>query len=211
MRFERTNVYNFEGALRGMRNPLDSWDKSDSGINAAGEYEIGPADLALAQRLISGGTEHRKFMRQIFVTVDITAPIYWWSEYDTYKVGTTANSRSTMHTLSKYPITEEMFERDPDSEYGAYWDAVIPMLEELRLKYRETGDYKYFRLLKQRLPSSFLQMRTCTMNYENVRSIVGQRRNHRLIEWSRDFIKWAEGLPYSKELIFFEKGRENES
>ena len=150
MRFERTSVFNFENALRGMRNPLDSWAKSDSEILPDGNYSIGEADLNLAQRLIKGGSEHRKFMRQIFVSVDITAPIYWWSEFDTYKVGTAANSRSTMHTLSKYPISEDMFERDEDNEFEDYWNFIIPSLESLRLKYKETNDYAYFRLLKQR-------------------------------------------------------------
>ena len=208
MNFEKTQVFNFEGALRGMRNPLDSWSKSDSRMTENG-YEIGAADLGLAQRLILAGNEHRKFLRQIFVTVDITAPIYWWSEFDTYKVGTTANSRSTMHTLSKYPISIEMFERDEDETDTSYWDAVIPMLESLRLAYKETSDYRLFRQLKQRLPSAFLQMRTVTMNYENVRAIIGQRRHHRLREWNTDFIGWAKSLPYADELLFLGQDKDD--
>ena len=185
-----------------MRNPLDSWAKSDSEALPDGTYRIGEADLNLAQRLIKGGSEHRKFMRQIFVSVDITAPIYWWSEFDTYKVATAANSRSTMHTLSKYPISGDMFERDEDSEFSDYWDFIIPSLENLRLKYKETNDYAYFRLLKQRLPSSFLQMRTVTMNYENLLSMIAQREHHRLREWKTDFIAWTKTLPYAEELLY---------
>lgn len=209
MKFERTSVFNFENALRGMRNPLDSWAKSDSEWDGD-DYKIGEADIGLAQRLILAGNEHRKFMRQIFVSVDITAPIYWWSEFDTYKVGTTANSRSTMHTLSKYPISKEMFETDENELLTGYWDAVIPMLEELRTKYKETNDYAYFRMLKQRLPSSFLQMRTVTMSYENVRAIVGQRLHHRLREWNTDFISWVHTLPYAEELIFLGQEKKDE-
>ena len=194
MKFERTSVCNVENALRGMRNPLDSWAKSDSRYEN-GVYVIGEADMNLCRRLISGGSEHRKFLRQIFVSVDITAPLYWWSEFDTYKVGTAANSRSTMHTLSKYPINTDMFEIDgsPDTPY---WNFVVGELEKLRLKYLETKDYSYFRLLKQQLPSSFLQMRTVSLNYENIINIRSQRRNHRLREWSEDFMRWTDSLPY---------------
>jgi len=193
-----------------MRNPLDSWAKSDSEILPDGNYSIGEADLNLAQRLIKGGSEHRKFMRQIFVSVDITAPIYWWSEFDTYKVGTAANSRSTMHTLSKYPISEDMFERDEDNEFEDYWNFIIPSLESLRLKYKETNDYAYFRLLKQRLPSSFLQMRTVTLNYENLLSMIGQREHHRLREWNTDFIAWTKTLPYADELLYCLKDKNSD-
>lgn len=199
MKFEKTEVYGFESALRGMRNPLNSWDRSDSRWDGD-RYVIGEADMALCRRLITGGTEHRKFLRQIFVSVDITAPIYWWSEYDTYKVGTVANSTSTMHTLSKFPIDRSMFELDPDAPEG--WNAVISALEELRCKYNETKDYRYFRAMKQLLPSSFRQTRTCTMNYETLRAMIAQRRNHRLCEWSEDFIAWTHSLPYAKELLY---------
>lgn len=204
MKFERTAVFNLENALRGMRNPLNSWARSDSEWDGD-DYVIGENDLSLAKRLISGGTEHRKFLRQIFISVDITAPIYWWSEYDTYKVATTANSTSTMHTLSKFPICRDMFETDDMPEEDAYWDAVIAHLEGLRVKYNETKDYRYFRLMKQELPSSFRQTRTCTLNYETVRSMVRQRKNHRLKEWSTDFIAWAKTLPYADEMLFEEE------
>ncbi len=198
MKFEKTEVYGFEGALRGMRNPLNSWAKSDSGF-VDGIYVIGENDMGLAQRLIDGGSEHRKFMRQIFVSVDITAPIYWWSEFDTYKVGTAANSTSTMHTLSKFPICKEMFELDEGA--GVAWDTVIAALEDLRIKYNETKDYAYFRAMKQLLPSSFRQTRTVTLNYEVLRGMYGQRRHHRLKEWSQDFTAWVKSLPYAAEMI----------
>lgn len=199
MKFESTEVYGFEGALRGMRNPLNSWDRSDSRYED-GKYIIGQADLGLCRRLIEGGTEHRKFLRQIFVSVDITAPIYWWSEYDTYKVGTVANSTSTMHTLSKFPISREMFELDEDVPEA--WDTVIAALEQLRVTYNETKDYRYFRAMKQLLPTSFRQTRTCTMSYETLRAMIRQRKNHRLTEWSVDFIAWTKTLPYAEELLY---------
>ena len=171
MKFENTAVYNIDNALRGMRNAFSSWKRSDSAWRD-GEYVIGEADLTLAKKLIVGGSEHRKFLRQIFVSVDITAPLYWWSEFDTYKVGTAANSTSTMHTLSKSPITPEMFEHDTppiDSDTFAacdtsfagdtsvagdaeFWAQEAGRLEEIRLKFNETKDYRYFRALKQRLP-----------------------------------------------------------
>ena len=208
MKFEHTSVYNIENALRGMRNPLNSWAKSDSAFNEDGEYIVGENDLGLAGRLISGGTEHRKFLRQIFVCVDITAPIYWWSEFDTYKVGTAANSTSTMHTLSKFPINKDMFETDPIDSEDPYWDAVIAHLEMLRQKYNETKDYAWFRCMKQELPSSFRQTRTVTLNYENVLAMIRQRKNHRLKEWREDFIAWTHTLPYSAEFFAGEYGED---
>ena len=201
MKFKNTAVYNIEGALRGMRNPLSSWERSDSGWRD-GVFVIGEADLILARKLIAGGTEHRKFMRQIFVSVDITAPIYWWSEFDTYKVGTAANSTSTMHTLAKHPITPDMFECDNPCIDGdeKYWRELCEDLELLRKKYNETKDYAYFRSLKQRLPSAFLQTRTVSLNYEVIVNMLRQRKNHRLREWSKDFTDWTKSLPY-QELI----------
>ena len=168
---------------------------------------IGYAYLTLAKKLIAGGTEHRKFLRQIFLSVDITAPLYWWSEFDTYKVGTAANSTSTMHTLAKQPITPEMFERDDPCIEGdeEYWQNLCAELEKLRQKYNETGDYAYFRALKQRLPTAFLQKRTVSMNYEVILNILRQRRNHRLREWARDFVAWARSLPYQELLTLPEK------
>ncbi len=197
MKFENTAVYNIDNALRGMRNPLSSWERSDS-VWRGGEFIVGDADMTLAKKLIAGGTEHRKFLRQIFVSVDITAPLYWWSEFDTYKVGTAANSTSTMHTLAKASITPDLFERDePPVEGDAeYWRDLCNRLEELRQKYNETKNYAYFRALKQRLPAAFMQKRTVSLNYEVVLNMLRQRRTHKLREWSRDFIAWTETLPY---------------
>lgn len=221
MKFENTEVFNFEGALRGMRNPMDSWDKLDSyyGINNHEWcYRIGEKDLDLAQRLIKGGSEHAKFMRQIFVSVDITAPRYWWSEFDTYKIGTTANSCSTMHKLTAYPITYEMFcfdgindldiENNLDDEllnYKIYdWiNNTLSLMEDIRIIGEETKQFKYKKIMKQILPEGFLQKRTVTLNYAVIRTMVQQRKNHRLKEWNTDFINWAKSLPYAEELIFF--------
>lgn len=280
MKFEHTEVFNFEGALRGMRNPLNSWAKSDSVFDiycshedfdvvdeSAGlwankalenvvcdndeenydkEYEeaydefhswlweegmtsigidhhyqaniIGPNDMGLAKRLIAAGTEHRKFLRQIFVSVDITAPLYWWKEADTYKVGTTANSTSTMHKLASTPITRGCFEMDDyctddlvigeeyvndklyDYTCDEFVDSIIQHLEELRQKYNETKDKRYWKELIRWLPNGWLQTRTVTMNYENLRSMYHQRKNHKLTEW-HSFCEWVESLPYAKDFI----------
>lgn len=228
MRFEETEVFNFEGAIRGMRNPKNSWEKSDSifaqkpvfnedsyFIKCKDIVSIGENDLELMQTLIKAGSEHRKFMRQIFVSVDITAPLYWWKEFDTYKVGTVANSTSTMHKLASTPITMDCFEmadfENVDIGLGLrvynYWDCLIRDLENLRQKYNETKDKRYWKELIRLLPESWLQKRTVTMNYENLLGICskGQRRNHKLTEWSVDFINWARTLPYAQELIFIDE------
>lgn len=204
MKFEHIETYNFDGAIRAMRNPLDSWNNSDSKkTDSFPFFEIGEKDLGLAQRLISGGTEHSKFMRQIFISIDITAPLYWWSEADTYKVGTVADSCSTMHTLSKYPITKEMFSFDGGVDIAdKTFEPMIKTIELLRQFYNGTKDYKYFRLMKQLLPSCFNQKRTWTANYAVLRTMYIQRRNHRLTEW-HDFCKMVESLPYAKELILY--------
>jgi hypothetical protein len=282
MEFKETRVMNFEGALRGMRNPLESWDKNDSyfgiideysdidydiatlwaekekpeyygehlgeyederidledkydqwlmtnGIltkdNTDGYYEVaflGPNDLSLAQRLIKAGSSHRKFMRQIFVSVDITAPIYFWKEFDKYQIGVTTNSTSTMHKLASTEINQwENFEIDDfstnvlipdikkvnagepitDMNMGYYVAIFMDMLEELRQKYLETKDKRYWKELIRWLPESWLQTRTVTMNYENLLSICKQREGHKLTEWSQ-FIEWVKTLPYANELIF---------
>ena len=250
MKFENTEVWGFEHAFRGMRNPMNSWNKSDSfyGCNNTinGEYKkcahcfeaiecnefkkqyvLGEKDIELAQKLIKGGPEHRKFLRQIMVSVDITAPIYWWKEFDTYKVGTTANSTSTMHKLASQPITIDCFEiddyqpeikckqliddgfpRNKKIEDGI--DYIIYMLEGLRQNYLDTKDKRYWKELIRWLPESWLQTRTVTMNYENLYSMIRQRRNHKLNEWSGkdndnlpNFISWVKTLPYSKELLFY--------
>jgi len=200
MKFENTQVFNFEGALRGMRNPKDSWNKNDSYYDKNNNYIIGKNDMKLAQALINAGKEHRKFLRQIMICVDITAPRYWFSEFDTYKIGTTANSCSTMHKLDAYPITIDMFEIDEIFDEYDSINNTIDMLEGLRKKYNETKDIRYLRAMKQRLPESFLQKRTVTMNYENIYEIVRQRGHHRLKEWHKDTMEWIESLPYFNEL-----------
>ena len=270
MRFENTEVFNIEGALRGMRNPLQSWHKGDSLFSICCEHEgyedafevadawaraatkdmeegpalddlfdetyekrvewlyrngyrgmnidhhatvdyIGPNDMDLCQRLGKAGPEHRKYLRQIFVSVDITAPLYWWKEADTYKVGTTANSTSTMHKLSKTPITLECFEIDdfdPTAVIAAQMEDIpnnilydfIEYLEMLRQKYNETEDKKYWKELVRWLPNGWLQTRTWTANYEVLRNMYHQRKGHKLVEW-KAFCEWVESLPYAKELI----------
>lgn len=202
MKFENTQVYNLDGALRGMRNPLQSWDRSDSRWEGD-KYIIGENDLILANKLIKAGGEHRKFLRQIFVSVDITAPRYIWQEWSTYKVGTTENSESTMHTAMKQPITIDMFEVDKYGDENIYnsWQCTLNTLNDLRDKYNLTKDIEYFRAFKQKLPEGFLQMRTCTMNYENIYNMRRQRKNHKLSEWKVDFMNWSDGLPYADEFF----------
>lgn len=260
MNFTYTKVYNFENAFRGMRNPLNSWYKSDSFfglINLENDfpdydwvvdgwienenkirskkklplytedhsefYEIiekycswmrdtgilnqcgdiadvaflGPEDLKLAQKLIIAGKEHAKFMRQIFVSVDISAPIYWWKEMDTYKIGTTANSTSTMHKLTSEPITLKDFEFDYKTDIQK---EVVECCECIRQHYIDTEDKKYWRMLIQTLPESYIQTRTWTANYAILRNIYYQRLGHKLKEWKK-FCEWVETLPYGTELI----------
>jgi hypothetical protein len=188
---------------------------------------LGPKDMRLAKALIHGGSEHRKFLRQIMVTVDITAPLYWWKEFDTYKVGTTANSTSTMHKITSKPITLDCFEIDDydDSLHigmtptgdpynvGVFTEDFIDFLENLRLKYLETNDKAYWKELIRWLPESWLQTRTVTMNYENLLSMVHQREHHKLTEWSgsgetftnESFIKFATSLPYMQDFLIAAK------
>ena len=202
MKFENTQVYNLDGALRGMRNPLQSWDRSDSRWEGD-KYVIGENDLILAKKLINAGGEHRKFLRQIFVSVDITAPRYLWHEWSTYKVGTTENSESTMHTAMKNPITIDMIEVDEYGDEDVYnaWQYTLCTLNDLRDRYNSTKDIKYFRAFKQMLPEGFLQKRTCTMNYENIYNMRNQRKNHKLSEWKVDFMNWSDELPYANEFF----------
>lgn len=209
MKFENTEVFGFEGAVRGMRNPLNSWGRMDSKSNElTGEFEIGSNDLQLMQALIRGGGEHRKFMRMIHVQVDVTMPRYFWSELDTYHFGT-KNSCSTMHKLlnTNEPISKELFvycEEDED-----FLNTIICRLEGLRSEYRraETSQANKDRLLlraKRLLPEGFLQKRTWDTNYEEIRNIYYQRRGHRLKEeWQDTFCSWVESLPYFTELIGF--------
>ena len=285
MKFQNVKVYNFEGALRGMRNPKNSWHLSDSffgladmetteadymvaekwvqkdypnypmeenpeaerlyemaddwllanGVLERDEYNsiancafIGPNDMHLAQTLIKSGPEHRKFLRQIMVCVDITAPLYWWKEFDTYKVGTVANSTSTMHKLTSKPITLDCFEIDDLAKMDMIIpivgseitleqakNAIIDICEGLRQKYLETKDKKYWKELVRWLPNGWQQTRTVTMTYENLLAMCskGQRRFHKLTEWSgygedfvtESFIKFARKLPYAQEFIFIDE------
>lgn len=241
MKFENTEVWGFEHALRGMRNPMNSWSKSDSEYVPTNEfqdgyrvmkYHIGENDLELAQKLIKAGEPHRKFLRQIFVSVDITAPIYWWKEFDTYKVGTVANSTSTMHKLASTPITKECFEMDDfedvysdkalkEATLTSWWNLMIEELEQLRQLHNKNMELsktpnitdqekrrliiiakKYWKELIRLLPESWLQTRTVTMNYENILNMVKYRSGHKLSEWSKSFIDWAKSLPYAGEMLF---------
>lgn len=259
MKFENTQVMNFTNAIRGLRNPMNSWQRSDSwggiitivqddyleevakhwmynesekynevllekylawlcnqGIlqhngDAIEAFYFGPKDLDLAQRMIKAGTSDRKFLRQILVSVDITGPLYWWKEFDTYKIATVANSTSTMHKLTSTPINQDCFELDDfDGDLGLIDDVSIGLrvaqfvedLEQLRQQYLETKDKKYWKELIRWLPEGWLQTRTVTMNYEVLTNIYSQRKNHKLTEWHK-FCDWIRTLPYAYELITF--------
>ncbi len=210
IKFETNDVWGFEWAFKGMRNPMNSWDKSDSNWIF---QEIGENDLALARKLISAGSEHRKFLRQIYVSVDITAPLYWWKEFDTYKIGTVANSCSTMHKIHTKEFTLDDFscehlidEQFPvtDEYVETYLDCMIETIRALncaRRMFLDTKDKKYWWQIIQLLPSSYNQTRTVTMTYENIYTMRQQRRGHKLDEWRIDFFNWSDGLPHLKELF----------
>ena len=201
IKIERTSVMNFENAIRGARNPMNSWNRMDSYYDGKGNFIMGPNDLNLAQRLARAGSDHRKFIRQIFVSVDFTAPLYWWKEYDTYKVATVANSTSTMHKIASKPFELEDFSYDHMNEKAlASLKATIDVLEELRQEYLETKDKTIWYSMIQLLPSNYHQMRTCTLNYETLMNIYYARRTHKLQEW-HDVCEWIASLPYAKELI----------
>jgi len=213
IKVENIEVWGFEHAIRGMRNPMNSWDKSDSGYGIDGEdenvYVIGKNDLDLMRRLYKAGSEHRKYLRQIFVSMDITAPLYWWKEFDTYKVGTTADSCSTMHKIHAKEFTLDDFshdhlfgddtEMDVDESVGSL-NIVISALNDLRDWYNKENDKEYWYQIVQLLPSSYNQKRTVTMNYENVVSIIKQRTGHKLDEW-REFVKILTRLPYIVQIM----------
>lgn len=231
MKFEHSNTYNWENAMRGLRHPMESYAKSDTMwyedtmdneykcCNQALEVDaanamflgIGPNDMDLAQRMIKAGSPNDKFLRQIFVSVDITAPLYLWKELDTYKVGTVANSTSTMHKLASTPITLDCFEIDDYDIAAAFINSspetnptgIINYLESLRLKYLETKDMRYWKELIRWLPEGWLQTRTWTANYAVLRNIIHWRKGHKLTEW-QSFIEWCKTLPYAEELLFFE-------
>jgi len=224
IKFEHTEVMNFEGAIRGMRNPLNSWDKSDSGFyydypdSCEPRFIIGENDLDLMKRLIRAGSDHRKLMRQIIVSVDIIAPLYWWKEFETYRAGVAPNpmdiemnSCSTMHKIHAKEFTLEDFSHEhliddepiPGVPYSPLdmLEATVYNLNQLREIYLETKDKKYWWQLIQLLPSSYNQRRTLTLNYEVLLNIYGSRRNHKLDEWRIGFMEWIKSLPYAKELI----------
>ena len=224
IKFENTEVLGWESAIRGMRNPMNSWEKSDSGWSPAWprdnyifvdedtddyyELAIGPNDQKLMTALRNAGTDHRKFMRMITVYVDITAPLYWWKEFDTYKVGTVANSCSTMHKIADKEFTLEDFscehlisdEAIPCRVYSAksMMEATVNNLNTFRKLYLETQDKKYWWQMIQLLPSSYNQRRTVMLNYEVIANIYKSRKNHKLDEWSFGFIEWILSLPYSE-------------
>ena len=234
IKIEKFEVLGWEHAIRGMRNPMNSWEKSDShSCGTCGDcdncidYEncpygydylktiVGPNDLDLMKRLRNAGTDHRKFMRMITVYLDITAPLYWWKEFDTYKVGTVANSCSTMHKIAakKFELSdfscEHLFHNVNDTEmwldidFFNVLDNTIFYLNKARELYLKTHDKKYWWQMIQLLPSSYNQKRTVMLNYEVLANIYPMRKNHKLDEW-RDFCEWIETLPYS-ELITKEK------
>lgn len=198
------SVMNFENALRGARNPMNSWGKSDSYYDSKGLFVIGENDLTLAKKLCKAGSDHRKFLRQIFISVDITAPLYWWKEFDTYKIGTVANSTSTMHKIHSQEFTLDHFSCDQMTEKTKeQMILLIKYLEDLRTKYLETKDKQYWYDIIQLLPSSYNQLRTCTFNYETMINIYHSRKNHKLQEW-HTFCQCIETLPYAKELILLD-------
>lgn len=206
---ERTSVMNMENAIRGARNPMNSWARMDSYYDEKGSFVLGPNDLDLAKRLARAGSDHRKYLRQIFVTVDITAPLYWWKEFDTYKVGTVANSCSTMHKIHTKPFGREDFSCDRLDEGGlAALDALIAYLEAERQKFCENKENRQpWHNMIQLLPSSFNQMRTVTMNYENLINMYYARKNHKLAEW-HTLCDWIKSLPYAEELILIKEKSE---
>ena len=205
IKFENVKVVGWEHAIRGMRNPKNSWDKSDSvwtyGDDELPCYSVGENDLDLMTRLRNAGTDHRKFMRMIVVYVDITAPLYWWKEFDTYKVGTVANSCSTMHTVHKKEFTLDDFSAEHlnDLSLGALMQT-IKVMNIYREDFLATSNKESWWQMIQLLPTSYNQLRTLTLNYEVLRNIYHSRKAHKLDEW-HTFCDWIKSLPYS-ELIY---------
>lgn len=215
IKIENTEVFGWEAAIRGMRNPMNSWDKSDSYIDSEDyirtEYEnkrynitiqnlrycIGDDDLNLMKKLATAGTDHSKYRRMITVYADITAPLYWWKEYDTYKVGTVANSCSTMHKIHEKEFTKEDFSFENVLLDVSTCDYILGRLNYARDRFLETKDKRYWYSMIQLLPSSYNQRRTVMLNYEVLANQYKSRKNHKLDEW-RDYCKWIEGLPYSE-------------
>lgn len=201
---KNTSVMNFENAIRGARNPMNSWGRMDSHTEPDGSFVFGPNDLDLAMRLAKAGSDHRKYLRMIFVSVDVTAPLYWWKEYDTYKVATVANSTSTMHKIHSKPFSMDDFSCDHMTDgTKKFMETVVSELENIRLRFKETKSKDDWYDMIQLLPSSYNQMRTCTFNYETLINIYRARKNHKLAEW-HTFCDWIETLPYAEQLITFE-------
>ena len=201
LKVDHISVMNLENAIRGARNPLNSWARGDSCYNEAGEYVLGENDLALAGRLCRAGSDHRKFIRQILVSMDITAPMYWWKEFDTYKVGTVANSTSTMHKIHAKPFELADFSTDHmTADALAQFQTWVDYLERVRLRYLDSKDKADWYDLIQLLPSSYDQKRTVTLNYEVLANIYFARRDHKLQEW-HTFCDMIAGLPYARETI----------
>ena len=201
LKVNNISVMNFENAMRGARNPMNSWARMDSYYDEEGNFVLGDNDLGLATRLAKAGSDHRKFLRQVIVSMDITAPLYWWKEFDTYKVGTVANSTSTMHKIQAKEFTREDFSCDRMSEDAlSALDSVISFMESQRLKFIETKDKAYWYNMIQLLPTSYNQLRTVTLNYEVLINIYRARRYHKLDEW-KVLCAEIEKLPYAKELI----------
>lgn len=217
IKVEHIETWGFEHAIRGMRNPLNSWDRSDSYAGqpdayencrecTLGEFFIGKNDLTLMRKLYAGGQPHRKYLRQIFAVMDITAPLYWWKEFDTYKVGTTANSCSTMHKIAAKEFTFDDFSVEHlgivpncDPTYESAFEGVIMALNEARHCYLDTKDKSYWWQMIQLLPTSYNQKRTVSMTYENVMNMLDYRECHKLDEW-REFCKILRGLPYVEDI-----------
>ena len=211
IKVDNIHVYNFEAAINGMRNPYNSQSKSDSCYDyLTNEYVIGENDMSLMQRLYKAGTEHRKFMRQILVSLDITAPFYWYKQFDTYKVGTAANSQSTMHTIAKRPfdVSDFSFDKEDGNQINGENDEekfrivqhLIKTANILRNKYLESNNKDDWRFLIQFLPESYNQTRTITMNYEVAANIIRQRRNHKLCEWDALIDIMLKEFPYLGEI-----------
>lgn len=201
---KNTSVMNFENAIRGARNPLNSWGRMDSHTEPDGSFVFGPNDLDLAMRLAKAGSDHRKYLRMVFVSVDVTAPLYWWKEYDTYKVATVANSTSTMHKIHSKPFSMDDFSCDHMTDgTKKFMETVVAELENIRLRFKETKSKDDWYDMIQLLPSSYNQMRTCTFNYETLINIYRARKNHKLAEW-HTFCDWIKTLPYAEQLITFE-------
>ena len=204
IKISKTSVMNMENAMRGARNPMNSWSRMDSYYDENGSFVFGENDLKLARRLARAGSDHRKFIRQIFVSVDFEAPLYWWKEYDTYKVATVANSTSTMHKIAAKPFTLDDFSHEHMNDAAlASLRATIDVLEELRQNYLESKDKQVWYSMIQLLPTSYHQLRTCTFNYETLVNIYHARKNHKLKEW-HDACDWIKTLPYANDLITME-------